>query len=470
MSAQAVDQPTTLDPDPRRWRMLALLGIAQFMLILDVTVVAIALPRIGADLGLERDTLTWVVSAYTLMFGGLMLLGGRAADLFGARRVVLLGLFLFTGASLVTGLATDATTLIGGRVAQGIGAAMLSPAALSVVTRTFHGQERNKALGIWSALGGGGSAIGVLLGGVLTAGPGWQWVFYINVPIGLIVLAALPRMLPKELSQGTRARLDVPGAILVTAATGTAIYALINAGDRGWLTAATLGTLAGAVALYVVFAVVQRTVRSPLMDLRILTRRPVAAGTFLILAATALMIAVFFLGSFYLQHHMGYSALRTGLLFLPVALATIVGAQVAGHVVGRFGARPAAVTGLAIAALGTTVSALWDSPALVVTGISVGAAGIGAAFVASSATALAQVARDEAGLASGLLSTFHEFGAALGVAVVSSISAASVAGSTGAGFARGFAFAAIVAAASTVLALFIVPAVKPAAGAKAHAH
>ncbi|RKN50382.1 MFS transporter [Micromonospora endolithica] len=450
--------------------MLALLGIAQFMLILDVTVVAIALPHIGTDLALQRDTLTWVVSAYTLMFGGLMLLGGRAADLFGSRRVVLLGLLVFTVASLVTGLAADAAMLIGGRVAQGVGAAMLSPAALSVVTRIFHGQERNKALGIWSALGGGGSAIGVLLGGVLTAGPGWQWVFYINVPIGLIVLAVLARMLPAELPQGTRARLDVPGAILVTAATGAAIYALINAGDRGWLTAATLGTLAGAVILYALFAVVQRTVRSPLMDLRLLTRRSVAGGTFLILVATALMIAVFFLGSFYLQHHKGYGPLRTGLLFLPVAVATIIGAHVAGQVVGRIGARPIAMTGLTIAALGTAVPALGTGPALVVTGISVGAAGIGAAFVAASTTALGHVAHHEAGIASGLLSTFHEFGAALGAAVVSSIAAASIAGSSSTGFTRGFTFAAIVAAVSAVLALLIVPTLKPSADVQAHAH
>ncbi|MFC0624141.1 MFS transporter [Kribbella deserti] len=456
--------------DPRRWRLLALLGVAQFMLILDVTVVAIALPHIGTDLGLARDTLTWVVSAYTLMFGGLMLLGGRAADLFGARRVVLTGLLLFTAASLVTGLAGSAALLIGGRVAQGIGAAILSPAALSVVTKTFHGDERNKALGIWSALGGGGAAIGVLLGGVLTAGPGWEWVFYVNVPIGLVVLVALARMLPGDLPQENRARLDVPGALLVTAGTGTAIYALINAGDRGWLTFATLGTLAGAVVLYAVFAAWQRTARSPLMDLRILARRPVASGTFLILIATALMIAVFFLGSFYLQHLQGYGAMRTGLLFLPVAVATTFGAHFAGQSIGRTGSRPIALAGLAIAALGTGVPAIWTGPVLVVAGMSVAAAGIGAAFVAASTTTLSQVDHHEAGLASGLLSTFHEFGAALGVAVVSSIAAVSIAGTTDTGFTRGFAFAAITAAVSAVLAGVVVPAGKPVAGAVAHAH
>jgi len=456
-------------PDPRRWRLLGLLAVAQFMLILDVTVVAIALPNIQSDLGLSRETLTWVVSAYTLMFGGLMLLGGRAADLFGSRRVVLTGLIVFTLASLVTGLANGPELLLGGRVAQGIGAAMLSPAALSVVTKTFDGDERNKALGIWSAMGGGGAAIGVLLGGLLTAGPGWQWVFYINLPIGLIVFILLLRLLPADRPSEQQGRLDVPGALLVTAGTGTAIYALINAGDRDWLSAATLGTLAGAVVLYGVFAWVQRSVRSPLMDLRILTRRPVAVGTFMLLIATALMISMFFLGSFYLQHFKQYGALRTGLLFLPVAIAAIVGAHLAGQLVGRVGARPVAVAGFAITAIGVAVPAIWEGATEIVIGMTVGTVGLGAAFVAASTTTFAQIDHREAGLASGILSTFHEFGASLGVAVVSSVAAASLAGTVSTGFSSGFTFAAITAAVAAVLALIVVPAFKPATGG-VHVH
>jgi EmrB/QacA subfamily drug resistance transporter len=456
--------------NPRRWRMLALLGVAQFMLILDVTVVAIALPNIGEDLGLARDTLTWVVSAYTLMFGGLMLLGGRAADLFGARRLVLAGLLVFTAASLVTGLATSPEMLIGGRVAQGIGAAMLSPAALSVVTTTFQGAELNKALGIWSSLGGGGAAIGVLLGGLLTAGPGWNWVFYINVPIGLLVLSALTRMLPADQPKGSRERLDVLGAVLVTAGTGTAIYALINAGDEGWTSWATLGLLAVAAVLYAGFAVWQRVARSPLMDLRILTRRPVAAGTFLILVATALMIAVFFLGSFYLQHKQGYGALRTGLLFLPVALATIVGAQSAGKAIAHVGPRRLTLVALTVAAAGTAVPAIWDGTVPLVAGVSVASAGIGATFVAASTTALANVAYQEAGLASGIVSTFHEFGAAIGAAAVSSIAAASIAGTSDVGFTRGFTFIAVTAAVSAVLGMLVVPAAKAPASTATPVH
>ncbi|GAA1571173.1 DHA2 family efflux MFS transporter permease subunit [Kribbella hippodromi] len=456
-------------PDPRRWRLLGLLAIAQFMLILDVTVVAIALPNIETDLGLQRETLTWVVSAYTLMFGGLMLLGGRAADLLGSRRVVLTGLAVFTLASLATGLANGPELLLGGRVAQGIGAAMLSPAALSIVTKTFDGEERNKALGIWSAMGGGGSAIGVLLGGLLTAGPGWQWVFYINLPIGVVVFVQLLRMLPVDGPREEQGRLDVPGALLVTAGTGAAIYALINAADRGWLSVATLGTLAGALVLYGIFAQVQRSVRSPLMDLRILARRSVAAGLFMLLVATALMISMFFLGSFYLQHFKQYGALRTGLLFLPVALAAIAGAHLAGQLVGKVGARPVVLAAFLITAAGVTVPAVWEGAAMIVLGMTVGTIGLGAAFVGASTTTFAQVAPHEAGLASGLLSTFHEFGASIGVAVVSSVAAASLAGTVTTGFTRGFTFAAVTAALAAVLALVTVPALKPSTGG-VHVH
>ncbi len=460
---------TQVPPGPRRWQLLSLLSVAQFMLILDVTVVAIALPTIGTDLGMSRATLTWVVSAYTLMFGGLMLLGGRAADLFGARRVVLTGLLLFTAASLVSGLATGAGSLIGGRVAQGIGAALLSPAALSVITTMFHGAERNKALGVWAALGGSGSAAGVLLGGLLTAGPGWQWIFYVNVPVGVLVFAALARMLPSS-RPARRERLDVPGAVLVTAGTATAIYALVNAGDRGWTSFATLGTLGAAVVLYAVFALLQRVVRSPLMDLRILTRRPVATGVLLMLVATVLMIASFFLGSFYLQRLQGYGALRTGLLFLPVALTTVAGAHTAAQAIGHLGPRPVATTGLAVTAAGVAVPALWTGTLPLVAGIAAAAAGVGAAFVAASTTALSHVAHSEAGLTSGIVNTAHEFGSAIGAAAVSSIAAAGIAGGSSAGFTDGFTFAAITAAAAAVLALLFIPGGRPATDAPRFTH
>lgn len=446
--------------DPRRWRTLGLLGTAQLMLIVDVTVVAVALPELGADLELGREATTWVVSAYTLAFGGGLLLGGRLADLRGPRPVVLTGLVLFTVASLVTGLAGSGDLLVAGRVAQGLGAALLSPAALSAVLQLFDGEERNRALGVWSALGGGGAALGVLLGGVLTAGPGWPWVFYVNVPIGAVVAVALARLLPRT-DPGQRTSrlgsLDLVGAGLVTAATGTVIYALVGAGDRGWTDPTTLLLLAAAAIGYLLFGVRQRTAATPLMDLGLLVRRPVAAGTLVIAVTTALMVAGFFLGTFYLQHHAGHGALLTGVLFLPIAVATMAAATVGGRVVGRTGARPLAAAGFVVAAAGYAVPALVEGTAAVVIGVSVGAAGLGLLFVTASATALGQVAPHEAGIASGIVSTCHEFGAALGAAVISSVAAASITGATTSGFVDGYATAAAVALVAGLVSVALVP-------------
>ena len=456
-------QPTTTSsvpaphPNPHRWRILGLLGVAQLMLILDVTVVTIALPDISTDLGLGRQLLTWVVSGYTLAFGGLLLLGGRAADLFGARRLVVLGLLVFAGSSLLAGLAPTGWALLAGRVLQGASAAFLSPSALSLVVRTFDGTERDRALGIWSALGGGGAALGVLLGGLLTAGPGWSWVFFVNVPVGLLLALSLHRTLPRDAVGEAPGRLDLLGAALVTAATGTLIYALIQAGDRGWTSAATGLLAAAAAAPYPAFVVRVRHAAQPLMDLGLLLRRPVAVGTLLVLVATALMITVFFLGSFYFQRHLGYDALRTGLLFLPVALATMAGATIAGRVLARLGPRLLGTAGLVVGGIGMGVAAAADGPAALAAGVGIAAAGTGAVFVVASATALGQVAPYEAGLASGIVSTFHEFGASLGAAVVSSIAAASLTGTSAAGVSRGFATAAVVAAVAALVTVAVAP-------------
>ncbi|MCX5328693.1 MULTISPECIES: MFS transporter [unclassified Streptomyces] len=448
-------------PHPLRWTVLGLLGLAQLMLILDITVVAIALPDMGADLDLDRAALTWVVSGYALTFGSLMLLGGRAADLFGPKQVILTGLAVFTAASLAAGLATGAPLLLSARIAQGAGAALLSPAALSVVVRLFDGDERNRALGIWSALGGGGAALGVLLGGLITAGPGWAWVFFVNVPVGLVVLVALARILP-GLPRAATGSLDIPGAALVAAATGALIYALIRAGDHGWLNIVTVTLIVAAAAGYTVFAFWQRRAAAPLMDLRLLGRRPVVAGTFVIAVTTALMVGAFFLGSFYLQNRQGHGALMTGVLFLPVALLTMAAAAAAGRVIGSLGARLLAVVALAVAAAGFLLPVLWSGTAVMVTGVSVAAAGLGALFVVASATALATVAPHEAGVTSGIVSTFHEFGASAGAAAVSSAAATSIAAHagvrTGTGFDDAFLVATGMAAASAVIVLWLIPA------------
>ncbi|WP_086560866.1 MFS transporter [Streptomyces africanus] len=458
--------------DPRRWAALALICVAQFMLILDVTVVNVALPDMAADLDLDRATLTWAVTAYTLCFGGLMLLGGRLADALGARRTLLAGLAVFTAASLVTGLAGTASVLLGGRIAQGVGAALLSPAALSIVTTTFHGTERNKALGVWAAIGGSGAAAGVLIGGALTDGPGWQWVFYINVPIGLAVLAALPALVPAHAPQP--ARLDLPGALLVTAGTGSLIYGLVEAGDSGWADTATLLPLAAAVMLYAGFAAVERASRAPLMDLRMFTRRPVLAGAFLMLIATALLISYFFLGSVYLQHVRGLTPLRTGLLFLPAAVATGLGAHLASRLVGRIGARAVAVAGMALAAVGSApLTRLSDEGSVyagLLPGFVVASFGLGMAFVTATTTALGMIDHHEAGLASGVVNTFHEVGGSIGVAIVSTIAASGIESGSVGGFTDAFTVCAVAAAASAAVALALVPRGKPQVSGGPHVH
>ncbi|MDX3241582.1 MFS transporter [Streptomyces sp. ME18-1-4] len=468
----APDHTAPSPPDPRRWAALALICLAQFMLILDVTVVNVALPDMAADLDLDRETLTWVVTAYTLCFGGLMLLGGRLADALGARRTLLAGLALFTAASLVTGLAENAPVLLGGRMAQGVGAALLSPSALSIVTTTFHGAERNKALGVWAAIGGSGAAAGVLVGGALTEGPGWQWVFYVNVPVGLLVLAALPAFVAARAPQP--ARLDLPGALLVTGGTGALIYGLVEAGDSGWADPATLVPLAVAVVAYILFAVAERAGQAPLMDLRMFTRRPVLAGAFLMLMATALLIAFFFLGSVYLQHLRGFSPLKTGLVFLPVAVATGIGAHLGSRLVGRIGSRATAVAGMVIAAVGTVpltrLSGTGSVYGSLLPGLVIASLGVGAVFVTATTTALAMVEHREAGLASGVVNTFHEVGGSIGVAVVSTVAASGFERGAVGGFNDAFTVCAVAAVVSAAVAVGLVPRGKPQLTGGPHVH
>ncbi len=459
-------------PDPRRWRALVLLCLAAFMTILDVTVVNVALPSIGADLSLDRAALTWVVTAYTLCFGGLMLLGGRLADLLGRRRTFLAGLVVFTAASLGAGLAGEASVLLAARALQGVGAALLSPSALSIITTTFHGAERHRALGIWAGIGGAGGAVGVLLGGVLVSGPGWEWVFFVNVPVGLLVAVLAPATVaasPRQAGTGV----DLPGALAITAASGLLIYGLVEAGDA-WGAAGTLLPLAAGLALLGVFVAVERTVAAPLVDLRLLAERTVVAGYGVMLAASALLVSGFFLSSLLLQRVMGLGALRTGLVFLPVAVAIIAGAQAAAHLVGRLGRRPLAAAGFALAAAGMAllagVPAGGDALTGVLPGFALAGAGLGMALVTATTTAMTKVDPDHAGMVSGLVNTAHELGAALGVALVSTIAAAGVdagpaaAAAAVAGFGDAFLACAVIAGASAVAAPWLLPPGRSPAG------
>jgi predicted MFS family arabinose efflux permease len=312
----------------------------------------------------------------------------------------------------------------------------------------------------------------VLVGGALTSGPGWQWVFYVNVPVGIAVLATLPALVPARAPRP--ARLDLPGALLVTAGTASLIYGLVEAGDAGWGSATTLLALVGAAVLYAAFAVVERTGTAPLMDLRMFARRPVQAGAFLMLIATGLLIAFFFLGSVYLQHARGFTPLRTGLVFLPVAVATGIGAHLGSRLVGRIGSRTTAVGGLVIAAAGsiplTRLSADSSVYAGLLPGFVVASLGIGAVFVTATTTALAMVEHHEAGLASGVVNTFHEVGGSIGVAVVSTVAAAGIEGGSVGGFTAAFTLCAFVAAGSAVVALVLVPRGKPQLTGGPHVH
>lgn len=453
-------------------RLLATLCVAQFMLVLDITVVNVALPDIAADLDLDRTALTWTVTAYTLCFGGLMLLGGRIADTFGTRRVLNLGLVAFTLASLASAMAPDGTWLIGARAMQGVGAALVSPAALSLVTSTHHGHARHRALAVWSAIGGIGFAAGALVGGALTAGPGWPWIFWINVPVGVALALALPHVAPVMARR--HGRIDIAGAMLVTLATASVIYGLVNAGDDGWGDPTTLAAFAAGAGLYAAFAVVERTVREPLMRVSMLVRQPVAAGSVLMLVASGLMVGAFFLGSLYLQHAAGYDAMRTGLVFAPPAVAVMVGAHLAGRLLGRVGPRPVGVAGLALAAAGgallATVSADSSVYASILPGMTLLSLGVGPVFVTATATAMGHVDPKESGLASGLINTFHELGGAFGVAVLSSIAAGSLASDEIAGFRDAYIACAAIAGVTAVIAFALVPRGVPTTAPGPHAH
>ncbi|HEY8466089.1 MAG TPA: MFS transporter [Solirubrobacterales bacterium] len=412
--------------------LLLLLCAAQFMVILDITVVNVALPSIQRELGIAFGDLQWAITAYTLAFGGLLLLGGRAADLFGRRRAFVAGVAAFAVASGAAALAESASALIAARVAQGVSAALLSPAALALVTTSFpEGPERRRALAAWAGVAASGGAFGVLVGGALTEALGWQAIFLINVPVAAVVVALAPRWIPAGGRDPGR-RLDLAGATLAVASVVALIYGLVEAPEAGWASAQTLGLLAFAAAGLAAFAAVERRVPQPLVDLAVLRRRPTVVALALMIAGMGTVVSVFFFASIYLQHVLGHSALRTGLEFLPGALVLIATAHAGGHLAGQLGTRAVLAAGMGAGAVGGLLLSGASPDGSYVTdvlpGLLVLDAGIGMAASAIFITAMAGVAEREAGMVSGLITTAHEVGIALVLPALSTVATAGLGG------------------------------------------
>jgi EmrB/QacA subfamily drug resistance transporter len=421
---------TTPDPlyTPRAKNLaLLLLAMTQFVVVIDAAIVNVALPSIGTQLHFARTDLSWVVNAYTLTFGGFLLLGGRLADLLGRRRMFMLGLGLFSVASFAGGIAQSEGWLIAARAVQGLGAAIVSPAALSIITTTFaEGAERNRALGVWGAVAGAGGAAGVLLGGILTSGLSWRWVLFVNVPIGLAAAALAPRILRESRSEDGTSTFDLPGAVTVTAGLSLLVYAIVEAVNVGWGSTTTLLRLAGAVLLLVAFIIIESRQRHPLMPFSIFRLRTLRGANIVGLLIGMSLFSMFFFISLYLQNVLHYSPIKTGISYLPLSVGIILSAGAASQLVTRFGFKPPLIAGLLSIAAGL----LWFSQvpgsgggfAGDVLGPSLLAAvGLGFSFVPVTIAAVTGTEPHEAGLASGLINTSQQVGGALGLAILATI-------------------------------------------------
>jgi EmrB/QacA subfamily drug resistance transporter len=416
----------TTEPDPRRWLALAVVGTAFFMTVLDVSIVNVALPTIGEDLDFSRENLQWVVTAYALTFGGFLLLGGRAADLLGRRRVFMVGVTLFSLASLVCGLASSEGMLIAARAVQGLGGAIISPAALSIVSSVFtEGAERNKALGIWGALGGSGAAVGVMLGGVLTKYAGWEWIFFVNVPVGALVIGVAPRIIRESRVQVAARHFDPFGAITITAGLALFVYTISRAPFVGWGTPRTILLLLLSVGLIVAFLVIESTVDEPLMPFHIFRVRTVAGANIVGGLLGAALFANFFVLTLYVQNVLGFSALKAGVTFLATAGTAVLAAGVAQALVTRVGVKPILALGLALMTAGmvwyTQIPVHGSYVSDLLPGYLFVGVGIAFSFVPVTIAALAGVAEREAGLASGLINTAQQIGGGIGVALASTV-------------------------------------------------
>jgi EmrB/QacA subfamily drug resistance transporter len=425
--AQAKASASSLDTPRAKNLALMLLAMTQFVIVIDASIVNVALPSIGAALRFSRDDLSWVVNAYTLTFGGFLLLGGRLADLLGRRRMFMLGLVVFSLASLAGGLAQSEAWLIIARAIQGLGAAIVSPAALSIITTTFaEGAERNRALGIWGAVAGLGGAAGVLLGGILTSGLSWRWVLFVNVPIGLVAATLAPRLLLESHAENGAESFDIPGAVTVTAGLALLVYTVVDAVNVGWGSTGTLLRLAGSAALLVAFVAIESRQRHPLMPFSIFRLRTLRGANIVGLLIGMSLFSMFFFISLYLQDVLGYSPIKAGISYLPLAVGIILAAGAASQLTTRVGFKPTLIAGLLFIAGAllwfSRVPAPGGSFAANVLGPSLLAAiGLGLAFVSVTIAAVTGTEPHEAGLASGLINTAQQVGGALGLAILATV-------------------------------------------------
>jgi len=454
----------------RKWLALALLASVQFMVVLDIAIVNVALPSIQVDLGFSQENLQWVISAYALFFGGFLLLGGRTADLLGRRRLFVVGLIVFSGASLLSGFAWSDQALIVARAAQGLGAAMITPAALAILMTTFQeGRERNTALGVWGAVGAFGAVAGVLLGGILTDLLSWEWIFYINVPVGLAAVALTPLLLAESRDTNVRS-FDAPGAVLVTSGMVTLVYAITQANQYGWGSVETIGLFSLAAVLLVLFAGWEARAKEPLMPFSIFRIRTVAAANISGLILGTVSFSMFLMLTLYMQQVLDYSPMKTGVAYLAVAGTAIIWSTVAAQLVTRIGVKPVIIAGMAFLTGGllyfTQVSVGGSYVGDLLPGFLLIAVGLGFSFVPISIAALAGIQESEAGLASGLFNTSQQIGGALGIAALSAIATSTtengVASGTAVpqaltdGFQSAFVWGGIIAAVGILVGLVLV--------------
>ncbi|HUO70288.1 MAG TPA: MFS transporter [Solirubrobacteraceae bacterium] len=430
--ATAIRLQQTSAETSNRWLVLVIACLAQFMVVLDATIVNVALPSIQHGLNFSASSLQWVVNAYTLIFGGFLLLGGRAADLLGRKRLFMAGIALFSFASLLNGLAQSSTMLIVGRGLQGLGGALLSPAALSIITTTFTDTtERTKALGVWSAIAAGGGAVGLLLGGALTDLASWPWIFIVNVPVGVIALLLALRYVPESRADVTHRSFDLAGAVTVTAGLVVLVYGIVKAQSFGWGSPKTIGLMVGGIALLGLFVLIEQRSKAPLMRLSIFRVRTLAVADVVLLLVASGMFGMFFFASLYVQEILGYSPLKAGLAFLPVTVGIVIGAGLAQQLIRRIGVRNVSIIGISLAAAGMAwltqlpVDGSYLSDLL--PGLIPMSIGMGLVFVPITLLGTGGVSREDAGLASGLFNTAQQVGGSLGLAILSTLAASRTA-------------------------------------------